>query len=285
MIGNGQRICTCAVYSCLQRCHSTGTKHRQGIAALLWGIKSFDFFQISYIVTIIVSQPKGLRSAKVGTLLLLLQTVLLQPDALDGNEASGIHRAEVVECVHRRLLLAVELLGLTAAAKDVCVTLVQCEADLTVDTALREQQAVLDKLTLRREVHAIVQLVAPVVRDELIAQVADLCVHDQTLKIQMCEAKDGHGGRVVATAGLQTDETILDDIDTADAVHVTELVERDEELDRLGVSLVGCDELGRDTLLEVNGDVGGLVRGDKGRLSHGPHVIGRRDIGILENTC
>lgn len=120
--------------------------------------------------------------------------------------------------------------------------------------------------------------------DELVAEVADLGVHDETLEIQVGEAEDGHGGRVVATTGLETDETVLDDVDTADAVHVAELVERDEKLDRLGVGLLGGDELDGDTLLEVDGDVSGLVGGDEGRLGHGPHVIRRRDVGVLKDT-
>lgn len=62
-------------------------------------------------------------------------------------------------------------------------------------------------------------------------------------------------------------------------MHVSELVERDEELDRVGIGLVGCDELGGDTLLEVNGDVGRLVGGDERRLGHGPHVIGGETLG------
>lgn len=231
-----------------------------------------------------MTNSRNLCSAEVGALLLLLQPVLLEPDALDGNEARGVHGAEVVEGVHRGLLLRVELLGLRAAAEDVGVALVQGEADLAVDAALREEQAVLDELALGREVHAVVQLVAPVVGDELVAQVADLRVHDETLEVQVGEAQDRHGGRVVAAAGLEADEAVLDNVDAADAVHVAELVERDEELDRLGVGLVGGDELGGDTLLEVDGDVGGLVGGDEGRLGHGPHVIRRGDIGVLKDT-
>jgi hypothetical protein len=119
----------------------------------------------------------------------------------------------------------------------------------------------------------------------LVAQVADLCVHDETLKIEMGETEDGHGGRVVAATGLEADETVLDNVDTTDAVVETELVQRNEELNGVGVCLLGCDDLGGNTLLEVYGDVGGLVGCVEGRLGHGPHVLGRGDIGVLEDTC
>lgn len=100
------------------------------------------------------------------------------PDALNGDEASRVHGAEVVQGVHGRLFLGVELLRSTGATEDIGVALVELQPDLTIDPALREQQAVFDELTLGGKVHAVVQLVTPVVADELIAQVTDLGIHD-----------------------------------------------------------------------------------------------------------
>ena len=74
-----------------------------------------------------------LSTAQALTLLGLLETVLLQPDGLDGNEASGVSGLEVLQGVHRGLLGGVELLGAAGATKDVSVTLVQADADLAVD--------------------------------------------------------------------------------------------------------------------------------------------------------
>ena len=121
-------------------------------------------------------------------------------------------------------------------------------------------------------------------RDELVAQVAHLCVHDETLEIEMGEAEDGHGGRVVAAAGLETDETVLDNVDATDAVSETKLVERNEELDRVGVGLLWGDDLDGNTLLEVDGDVGGFVGSVERGVGHSPHVVGRRHVGVLEDT-
>ena len=100
----------------------------------------------------------------------------------------------------------------------------------------------------------------------------------------MGEAQDGHGRGVVAATGLETDEAVLDNIDAADAVGVAELVERGEELDAVGVRLLGCDELRGDALLEMDGNVGGLVGGRERRLRHGPHVVRGGDVGVFEDA-
>lgn len=123
------------------------------------------------------------------------------------------------------------------------------------------------------------------VRHELVTDAADLCVHDETLEIKMCETEDSHGGGVVAAAGFEADETVFDNVDTTDAVGETELVERGEELNGVGVGLFGGDNLDGDALVEVDGDVSGLVGGVHGAVGHGPHVVGRGDVGVLKNAC
>jgi hypothetical protein len=226
-----------------------------------------------------------LGARHVCTLLRFLEPVLLQTDALDSDEAGSVHGAEVVQRIHRSLFLGVQLLRLARATKHVGVALVQLHPHLAVDPALREEQAVLDELALRAEVHAVVELVAPVVADELVAQVAHLGVHDKAFEVEMGEAEDGHGRGVVAAAGLEADEAVLDDIDAADAVGETQLIECDKELDGVGVGLFWGYDLDGDTLLEVDGDVRGLVGGVKRRVGHGPHVFWGRDVGVLEDTC
>jgi hypothetical protein len=110
-----------------------------------------------------MAQATSLSTAHVRALLRLLEPVLLQSNALDRNEASRVHWAEVVQCVHRRLLLRIQLLRLARSAEYVRVALVQLHAHLAVDSSLGEEQAVLDELALGAEVHAVVELVAPVV--------------------------------------------------------------------------------------------------------------------------
>ena len=119
---------------------------------------------------------------------------------------------------------------------------------------------------------------------ELVTQVAHLSIHDQTLEIQMCKTQDGHRWGVVAAAGLEANEAILDNVDAADAVCEAELVESGKELDRVGVCFVGGGELDGNALIEVDGDVGRLVGCIEGTVGHGPHVVGRGDIWILEDA-
>ena len=121
-------------------------------------------------------------------------------------------------------------------------------------------------------------------RDELVAEVTDLGVHDEAFEVEMGEAEDGHGRGVVAATGLEANEAVLDDVNAADAVCEAELVECDEELDGVGVGLFWGRDFDGNALLEVDGDVGGLVGGVEGRVGHGPHVIGRRNVGVLEDA-
>lgn len=101
-------------------------------------------------------------------------------------------------------------------------------------------------------------------------------------------AQAGETGGLVAAAGLDTDETVLDDIDTANTVTAGNGVSGEEELDGVGNSLLlaslGVLELGGDTLLEVESEVLGLIGGGQGVLGQLPHVGGRSGIGVLQNA-
>jgi hypothetical protein len=101
-------------------------------------------------------------------------------------------------------------------------------------------------------------------------------------------AQAGETGGLVAAAGLDTDETVLDDIDTANAVTAGNGVSSKEELDRVGNSLLLASlkvlELDGHTLLEVESEVLGLIGGSQGVLGQLPHVGGRSGIGVLQNT-
>lgn len=55
----------------------------------------------------------------------------------------------------------------------------------TYDALLRENERVLDELALGGEVEAVVEDLGPGVGDELVAEGADLAVHDKTLDIEM----------------------------------------------------------------------------------------------------
>ena len=101
-------------------------------------------------------------------------------------------------------------------------------------------------------------------------------------------AQSGETGGFVAATGLDTDETVLNDINTANTVTAGNSVSGQEELDGVGDSLLLASlsvlELDGDTLLEVEGEVLGLIGGGQGVLGQFPHVGGRSGIGVLQDA-
>ena len=65
------------------------------------------------------------------------------------------------------------------------VAFVRHHSYLTSDVLLRENDTVLYKLAFRAEVHSIIQLARPSPRDELVAKLPNMRVHDETLQINM----------------------------------------------------------------------------------------------------
>ncbi|KAI3485125.1 hypothetical protein L1887_51562 [Cichorium endivia] len=213
------------------------------------------------------------------------ETVSAQPDGLDGDEAAGGSRVEATLLVHGGELLVVqELLG--AAALDDDVALVELELDLTVDSLLRLRDAGSDKLALGREEEAVIELLGELGGDDLVADSAHLTVERETLEVEMGGTQDGGTGRLVAAARLDADEAVLDNVDAADAVLASELVEGEEDVDGVGVLLAGGGDLdlGGDALLELDDDVLGGVWGGLGALRELPHVGGRGGVGVLEDS-
>lgn len=131
--------------------------------------------------------------------------------------------------------------------------------------------------------------------DEAVTQLSNVAIHGQTLEVHVSFAQDGRARGFVASSTLDTDETVLDNVDTADTVLASELVESQEDFDRvrngcafgghLGFGTSGVDqELNRDTLLKGDRQSFRLRRGFLEALDELPHVIGRGRIGVLEDT-
>jgi hypothetical protein len=93
---------------------------------------------------------------------------------------------------------------------------------------------------------------------------------------------------LIAATGLDTDETVLDDINTANTVAAGNGVSGQEELDGVGDGLLLATlselELDGDTLLEEEGEVLGLIGSVQGVLGQLPHVGGRGGIGVLQDA-
>ena len=169
-------------------------------------------------------------------------------------------------------------------ALDDDVALVQLQADDAVHGALARGDRAGHELALGREEVAVVEDAAELDGDELVAQRADVAVEREALEVDVRGAQDRRAGRLVAPARLDADEAVLDDVDAPDAVLAPERVEREEDLDRVGVRLGPRRDLDREPGLELDRDAlggGGRVFDGGGQF---PHVGGRGGVGVLQDT-
>lgn len=104
----------------------------------------------------------------------------------------------------------------------------------------------------------------------------------------MSGAQGSETGGLVAATRLDTDETVLNDIDTANTVTAGNGVGGQEELNGVGDGLLLATlsvlELDGDTLLEEEGEVLGLVGGGQRVDGQLPHVSGRSGVGVLQDA-
>ncbi|THV88227.1 Bystin-domain-containing protein [Aureobasidium pullulans] len=222
--------------------------------------------------------------------------VLLQADGVDGDEAGGVLGTEVADDVHGGLVHVVELLGVGPAAEDAEGALVDAAADGTVDAVLRSGNALEEELALGGEVETVSwswvegeeceeTYLGVVEGQELITESANLTVHGETLEIDVSGAQAGKTGGLVAATRLETDEAVLDNVDTANTVLAGNGVDSKEELGGIGDSLAAGElSLDGQTLLEVKDKVLGLLGSLGGVDGQLPHVLGGSDVGVLEDT-
>lgn len=104
----------------------------------------------------------------------------------------------------------------------------------------------------------------------------------------MSGAQAGETGGLVAATGLDTDETVLNDIDTANTVTASNGVSGQEEVNRVSDGLLlttlSVLKLDGDTLLEEECEVLGLIRGRQRVLGQLPHIGGRSCVGVLQDA-
>ena len=140
--------------------------------------------------------------------------------------------------------------------------------------------------------------------DELVTQSTDFTVHDKTLEVTALLANDfnhsfcgdshvrstqkGETRGLVAATRLNTDETVLNNVNTANAVTTGNGVGSQEELDRVGNSLLlavlGVLQLHRETLVEVDDEVFRLVGSGERVGGQFPHISGGSGVGVLQDT-
>ena len=204
---------------------------------------------------------------------------------LDSNKPSGSLRAESTNLIHRALTSIIQLLSLGASSKDNEASLIDPASDLSIDILLTGNDRLLQELTLRREVQTIVQNLGIVESNELITKSANLTIEDKSLEIDVCGAEAGQARSLVATTGLKTNEAVLDNVDTSNAVSASNGIGLQEELNGIcdGLSLAGDQLLGK-TLLEHQCEVLWGIWRLQWVDCQFPHVGWSGDIWVFQNT-
>lgn len=116
---------------------------------------------------------------------------------------------------------------------------------------------------------------------ELISQSTNVSVQSKSLQIDVRGAQDGGTGRFVTSSGLDTDESILDNIDTAHTVFTSKSVESQEDLNGIGVCVGACGDLDGKTSLKFDGDPFGSDGGIFGSGGKFPHVSWGCGVGVF----
>jgi len=133
----------------------------------------------------------------------------------------------------------------------------------------------------------IVQNPAQLDGHELIAESSDVPIERETLDINVGRSEDGGPWRLITSTGLDTDESVLDDVNPSDTMLTPKGVKGIKHIDGVCVRLVAVredSEVDGKTLFELDGDLIGGVRGRFGRLGQLPHIGRGSSVGVLENT-
>lgn len=122
--------------------------------------------------------------------------------------------------------------------------------------------------------------------DELISHSSNVSVQGHSLEIHVGDSENGSSGRLVTSSRLDTDESVLDNIDSSNTVLSGEGVQGKENLDSVGNTLAigGSGDLDGNTLEELDSDLLGLFGGLLGGGGQLPHVIRRSLVGVLKDT-
>lgn len=181
------------------------------------------------------------------TTFLLGLSIFLQADGINTDETSGVLRGEVTNLIHGALNGIIQVGRVGPAPKDTERALVSPAAHGAIYIFLRGNDALRQELALGRKVHAVVQQLGKVERDELVTECAHLAVQDKTLEVHVRGAQHGQAGSLVAAARLESNEAILDNVDTTNSIPAGNGIGSQKQVDRV------CGRLFPAFILELDG--------------------------------
>jgi hypothetical protein len=164
------------------------------------------------------------------------------------------------------------------------IALVQLQSNGTVDSSLTGGDRCGDELSLRAKEVAVVENSAEFDGDELVSKRSNVSIHRQTFEIHMRNSEDCRSGRLIASSRLDTDESVFDNVDTADTVFSGKLVQRQENFNAISEGLLSGGDFNGKTVLEFNADGFRGVRSALRRSGQFPHVSGGSGVGIFEDS-
>lgn len=177
-----------------------------------------------------------------------------------------------------------DLRALTTLNND--ITFVQFQSNQPVDGPLARWDRASDELSLGSEEVAIVQDSTELNGSELVSQSTDIPVQGKTLQINMGDSQNGCTRRFVASSRFDTDESILDDIDSTNTVFPAQSIESREDFYSISVLFlfIRHHEFDGKTTFEFNGNALGSLWSFFRGCGEFPHVCRWSGIRILENT-
>jgi len=132
---------------------------------------------------------------------------------------------------------------------------------------------------------AIVEDPAELDGKELVTQRTDVPVQSQSFQIDMGSTKNGGSRGLIASSGLDANESILDDIDTANTMLPGQIVQGGEDFDTISVGFSVCDyNFDGKSTLEFDGKSFRGLRRVFGGYSEFPHVCRWGGVGIFKNA-
>lgn len=140
------------------------------------------------------------------------------------------------------------------------IALVELQAHNTIHSSLTGWDAARDKFTLRAEEEAVVENLTELDGDERIPKTADVAIERQALEVHVGHTENARCRRLVASTRLDTNESVLNDIDAPDTVFPGQRIQSHEHVNCISDSGRATGDFNGKSAFELDRDPFGNVR-------------------------